>query len=392
MRIAFVIPYFYPAWEFGGPPRSAYELARGLSRSGHEVRVLTTDAGGRRRVSLDERTEAESSGVETRYYRNISNRMASRYRLFLPPRMASNLRRELRGFDILHIHELRSMTTVLAYRAARHLSLPYVVSPHGGLLRLGKSALKMGFDAVWGRRILRDAAALTVVSDLEASQVLAWGVPDQRIRRLPNPIRVEDYQVLPEAGAFRKRWGLGDRKIVLFLGRLNRIKGVDLLIKACAGLDDASAVVIAGGDDGLEMELRELAKAHLGDRVIFTGFLNHREKVSAMTDADVCVLPSRSEIFGMVALESIMCDTPVVLSSSCGLASELRHSSGVFEFENGNQNDLMDKLASALGSEVRRSGLAATREQVAAQFSLGAIVSEAESVYDECISRVQGVS
>jgi glycosyltransferase involved in cell wall biosynthesis len=388
VRIAFAIPYFYPAWEFGGPPRSAYELAQGLVGAGHEVKVFTTDAGGERRISPDDVTEAGRSCLETRYYRNVSNYMAFRHRLFLPPTMALNLKRELRGVDVLHIHELRSMTSVIAQHAARNLSVPYVVSPHGGLLHLGKSALKRGFDALWGRRIVRDATALTVVSDLEARQALGWGVPDDRIRRLPNPIRAEDYSHLPEAGSFRKQWGLDDRNVILFLGRLNRIKGVDLLIQACGRLDLDHSLVIAGGDDGQEPTLRELASKQLGDAVTFTGFLNHREKLSAMADADVCVLPSRSEIFGMVALESLMCGTPVVLSSACGLASELRHSSGVFEFENGNQDDLIEKLTSAITSEAGRSGLAMTREQVMGRFSLVAVVADAESVYEKCLSRV----
>src|SRR5689334_837980 len=123
MRITFVIPYFYPAWEYGGQPRSAYELARALVQRGHRITVLTTDSGGKSRLRETGRQQVD--GIDVVYYRNLSNDLAYRYRLFWPSRMFRDVAAQIAESELVHIHELRSTTSVLAYRAARRLGIPY---------------------------------------------------------------------------------------------------------------------------------------------------------------------------------------------------------------------------------------------------------------------------
>src|SRR5262245_44186029 len=106
LKIGFIIPYFYPAWQYGGQPRSAFDLARGLIRRGHRVKVLITDSGGNARlgdeiVGNDLRQSVE--GIEVLYYRNVSNRLAYRQRLFLPQGLMSSIRSEFHDWDIIHI-------------------------------------------------------------------------------------------------------------------------------------------------------------------------------------------------------------------------------------------------------------------------------------------------
>src|SRR5437868_3182876 len=143
VKISFVIPYFFPAWQYGGQPRSAFELARGLIQRGHSVHVLTTDSGGAARLSDLERT---IDGIKITYYRNISNRLAYTHRLFWPPSFFREVGTQVQGSDLVHIHELRSFLSASAARAARNLGIPYLVSPHGGLRYLGKRGAKIIFD------------------------------------------------------------------------------------------------------------------------------------------------------------------------------------------------------------------------------------------------------
>ena len=141
MKIAFVIPSFYQAWDYGGPPRVAYDLACALVERGHVVRVLTTDSGGRKRIAdvdRDSIREREPDGLETVYYRNLSNYLAYTHRIFLPLELFRSMKQQLAGFEVVHVHEFRSTLAVPAYRAARQLGIPLVLSPHGGLKRLGK--------------------------------------------------------------------------------------------------------------------------------------------------------------------------------------------------------------------------------------------------------------
>ncbi len=380
MRVAFVIPYFYPAWEYGGSPRSAHDLALALVQRGIEIKVLTTDSGGRRRLTGSERL-GRSSGIDVRYYRNLSNYLAFGHRIFVAPGFSIDARKQLRGCDVVHLHELRSVLTVTAYRAALDLHIPYVVSPHGGLLHLGKSGAKLLFDKVWGNRIIRRAAAVMAVSSLEAEQARSFDVEPSRIRLLRNPIRVEEYRTLPVAGSFRAKWRIRERKLVLFLGRLNQIKGIDLLIRAFQGIPADAHLVLAGADDGEEASLRRLVPSHARHRVTFTGFLRHREKLSALVDTDLCVVPSRNEIFGMVVLEALACERPVLLSSACGVIPELEGKPGISVFENGDLDDLRSKLIAALTDGRRRSGVAEAKRFVLSEFSSDAVAGKADSVY-----------
>src|SRR5215472_9465081 len=116
MKIGVVTPYFYPAWEYGGTPRAAFELARALAARGHELCVLTTGS------------QAETKtvrGIRIVYYRNLSSSLAFKHRLFLPLGFRQGLQQELRNCDVVHIHEFRSTLTVPAAHIARRMSIPY---------------------------------------------------------------------------------------------------------------------------------------------------------------------------------------------------------------------------------------------------------------------------
>lgn len=383
MRIGFVIPYFEGAWEFGGPVRSASELARALVGRGHQVRVITTDSAGRKRLTGAFRPEA---GLEVFYCRNLSNRLASGQRLFLPMVTSSGFSGMLHGCDVVHIHEFRSFLTVLAARAARRHSIPFLLSPHGGLPHIGKGTSKTIFDNLWGKRILADASTVFAVSPVEAEQARSWSVEEERIAELPNSIAIDDYRTLPAKGGFKKERGLSGGRLVLFMGRLNRIKGVDILIRALAtaNLDD-TRLVIAGADDGQEAELRRLADAELPGRVTFTGFLSGDRKVSALVDADIVVMPSRYEIFGMTALDALACRTPVLLSSSCGAASILEGKAGVNVFRNEDPADLAEQLETALGAADDTSDMSAMRDYVTNRFAPASVAAIAEFSYEKAI-------
>jgi len=392
VKITFVIPYFYPAWQYGGQPRSAFELARSLVARGHSVRVLTTDSGGANRLEHSGRNEMRDiEGIEVLYYSNLSNSLAYRHRLFWPPEFFRRVHEQLLHTDILHIHELRSPISASAYRAAVSANVPYVISPHGGLRHLGKKIVKAAFDALWGKRILGRAGALIAVSPVEENDARAFGVETHRIRRLPNAINVGEYQHLPPRDAFRSRRQIRSSKIVLFLGRLHRIKGPDLLLEAFRKVLDTFAdihLVIAGPDDGEESRLRRFVHAmRMEAAVTFTGFLDEAEKREALGGSDVTVLPSRSEVFALSAIESLLCGTPVIMSSVCGMDPLPEPERGLVTFVTENVNDLASKVLMMAGPAPFRHNVAAGREFVCHEFSAGTIAAKAESIYEEVLRR-----
>src|SRR3989454_331111 len=387
MRIGFVIPYFYPAFEYGGTPRVAFEFARCLVRRGHEVTVVTTDSGGAKRidkVSIAMIRDGGLEGIRIYYYPNFSNYLAYKQRLFLPPRLFENLSRDLLSLDVVHIHEFRSLLSVAAHSALRRLHIPYVLSPHGGLQRLGKVKLKCLFDRLWGRQILRDAAAVCAVSELEVQDAKQFGVEDEKIYLLPNPIDEEYYKNLPEPGKFIEKWNLGNKRLVLFLGRLHWIKGIDVLIDAIRLIEEIPDLhlVIAGPDDGAEEALRARAvHRKIMDKITFTGFLNDFEKVQALVDSEVVVIPSRRESFPGTALEAVAAAKPVVLSSMCGIVNWIPGRAAMTVFESENVYDLARKLKSVLQSRSSSQDLLNTKDLVLREFSPNGLAAKAEMLY-----------
>jgi glycosyltransferase involved in cell wall biosynthesis len=393
LRITFVIPYFYPAWEFGGQPRSAYELAKALVQRGHRVKVLTTDSGGMSRLrETGVKGRYHVEGIDIVYYRNLSNWLAYRYRFFWPARMLREFVSETESSDILHIHELRSTVSVFAQRTARRLSIPYVLSGHGGLRPLGRPTAKAVYDNLWGRDILNHAAAVIAISPLEETDATKMGVETRRIHRLPNIVAINDYQTLPQPGSFRKSWSLPSGKIILFLGRLHRLKGADLLIEAFSRLNPANNtyLVIAGPDDGQEHELRQaVCKLNLDSRVRFTGFLDLNSKKAAFVDASVVVLPSRNEVFAITAVEALACGTPVLLSSACGLYPLPEPEGSVTFFKSEDVDNLTATLAALIRDGRNSEAALGGAEFVARSFGPDEIGHKAEQIYMSILSQSQ---
>jgi glycosyltransferase involved in cell wall biosynthesis len=382
LNITFVIPYFYPAWEYGGQPRSAYELARALVQRGHRVKVLTTDSAGHSRLSAGHR---QVDGIDVIYYRNLSNWLAFRKRFFWPQALWREMNSQINGSEILHIHELRSTLSVFAHRAAKTQRIPYVLSTHGGLKHLGRKGVKTVFDAFWGGRILRDAAAVLAISPAEEKDARDMNLRLPEVRPLPNMISLADYVSLPKKGTFKSRNGLDAGKVILFLGRLHWIKGADLLIEAFRRMADSqpdTKLIIAGSDDGQEAALRTLVEtSRLKGSVKFVGFLDDRSKREALVDADLLVIPSRSEVFAITALEALMCGCRVLLSDVCGLHPMPSADHGVQLFESNNVDDLARKLRPILESANSTVVASNGRQFVISEFGSDEVSARAESIY-----------
>ena len=131
--------------------------------------------------------------------------------------------------------------------------------------------------------------------------------------------------------------------------------------------------------------MRDLADRMLPGRATFTGFLGGRQKIAALADSDLLVMPSRYEIFGMTAIDALACRTPVLLSSSCGAASILEGKAGLNVFHTEDPADLSEQLRTVLNRTEDASGLATTRDYVIDRFAPASIAAMAESSYEKAI-------
>jgi len=353
-----------------------YRLSRELVKKGHQVTIYTSDYDLRPELMPD------MDGIEFHAFRTWLHLSG----FDKTPGMVFTARRKTRDFDIIHLHNYRTFPNMVMHRYSRIYGVPYVLQAHGSLPRImSKGTWKLAFDVLWGKTILRDATRVIAVTPKETKQYRDAGVPENKIAVIPHGIDLTEFASLPARGDFRQKYGIDDtRKIVLYLGRIHEIKGLDLLLNAFAGLTRTVAevtLVIAGPDDGYLTRLKKLTETlDLTDKIIYTGALYQRDKLGAYVDADVYVLPSRYEIFGITVLEALACGTPVIVTDRCGLADTIRGRAGlVVDYD---REKLHNALKQLLPDEnLRRKFGKRGKEMVRENFDWEDIASSVEELY-----------
>jgi glycosyltransferase involved in cell wall biosynthesis len=388
LRVLHVTPYFTDAWAYGGIPRVAHSLARGLARRGHQVTVCTTDAhDGSTRLPAAPSARTED-GVDVRTFANASNRLAYHWQFFVPLGLDAYLRRHAASFDVAHLHACRNLPGALAAYHLRRSGVPYVLAPNGTAPRIERRRLaKLAFDIVAGRRVLAGAARVLAVSDAERVELRALGVDASAIRTIPNPVDLDEFASPVVRGAFRRRLGLSPGPLVVYLGKLTPRKRLDVVARAFATLRCPDArLVIAGNDMGSAAATRSLIHA-LGveSRTLFTGLLRGRARLEALADADVVVYPSEHEIFGLVALESLLTGTPVVVADDSGCGEIVRHAGGDV-VPLGDADALAAAIDRVLDDPPRaRAGAAGAADRVRAAYGHEVVCARIETMYSEMV-------
>jgi glycosyltransferase involved in cell wall biosynthesis len=347
LRILHVVPYYEQAWAYGGIPRLAATMTRALARRGHHVAVYTTDVRDAwSRVSSRPYT---CDGVDVRMFPNLSNTVAYHLQFFTPVGLRWCLRKAATTFDIAHLHACHNLPGVIAASELLRAGVPYVVSPNGTALPIERRvAAKRLFALTLGRQMIEKAARVVAVSKTEADQLAALGIAPRTIARIPNPIDERQLDCTPDGARFRAAFGLGQRPVLLFLGKLTPRKGVVDLVNAFAALARPDAtLVIAGNDMGaghaIDAVVRQL---RLERRVLRPGLLTGAGRLDALAAADVVAYPSRDEIFGLVPLEALLCGTPVVVCNDSGCGEVVGATGGGLLVPPGHP----EALAAALGT------------------------------------------
>ena len=320
---------------FGGEPaKEIYGLSKALVERGHKVTIYTTDVFNKSR-KLKYRTEIlNMDGVEVCEFKSLGIKLGQRRYICISPAMIPMMAKQTATFDIIHLHQYPTFLNIVAHHYAQKYHVPYVLQAHGSLPGVtANHPLRQVYKLFWGRRILKDAYKLIAVSPTEVEQYRDTGIDEHKIEIVPNGIDLSEFDNLPKRGEFRRKYGLGDQRIILYLGRIHKIKGLDLLAKVLTDLSQALSnikLVIVGPDDGYLPSLKKLiADLGINDKVLFTGPLYGQEKLKAYVDADVYVLPSVYEIFGVTVLEACACGTPVIVTDRCGIADVINGQAGL---------------------------------------------------------------
>lgn len=388
MKILHFSNSFFPCLEYGGVVNFVYQLTKTQVKNKDEVSVYTTD-GCIKRLKND--SIEDVNGVKVFYFKNLSNFVIMKLKMASPYKMPFKIKKDVLNNDILHIHEHRTILAILANWASKNKK-PYVLHSHGSALPFfQKKLLKNIFDFLWGNSILKNASRVIALTKIEAGHYIEMGVPESKIRIVPNAIDLNEFNNLPEKGNFRNKFNISPNdNVILFLGRLHKIKGADILIKAFKILIDEKKsddlkLVLVGPDDGYLNYLEDLVhKLKIEDKVIFTGSLIKEDKLEVFVDSDIFVCPSRYDSFPTTVLEAMACSKPVLLSKNCHIYEWIHEKAGIaFDL---NEIDLKESLNILLfDDELKKKYSNNGPKIIEENFTWDCVSKQLDKIYNECI-------
>jgi glycosyltransferase involved in cell wall biosynthesis len=386
VNIIHVTPYYAPAYAFGGVVRAVEGLAKAQAAQGYHVTVLTTDA-----LSLDSRLVAGEDiqeGIRVIRAKNWFYALR-RYNLSTPFQLGSIAEKLLPQMDIVHLHEFRTVENLLAVPLAAQLNKPLILSPHGTINRqTGRSNLKMLWDKLLSPRIAPKISHILALAEAELDDIQSlwpqFGKTKTTFSVIPNGVNLGHFANLPSPAAFREKYGLGDARIILFMGRLHERKGLEALTKAFlqANLPN-SKLVLAGPDEGMRSTLESLAN----EDVILTGYLSGEERLAALASASIFALPATGEGLSMAVLEAMAAGLPVLLSHGCNLPeAETAHAGRVISPDVDSLKTALQEMFSGDLAEMGKNA----RQLIHERFTWEQVVTQIDKVYHEAQNQTSG--
>ncbi len=322
MRILHVISSVAP--RYGGPSKAVVEMCRELAKRGERAEIYTTniDVDGRLDVPLEKAVEAD--GVRITYF---PVEALSLYKISRP--LASALRSSIPDFDVVHVHSLYQFPATVAAYYCRRYGVPYIVRPHGTLdpfLYRRHRMRKWLCEALWERRNLAAAAAVHFTAEEEMELAGSLGL---RFRGVVVPLGV--YLEKPPLSVCRLAdfWPeTAGKKVILFLGRINFKKGLDILAQAFGAIarnrNDVHLLLAGPDSEGYGSQVRHWLKEEgVFNKASFAGMLVGERKSVALAESAMFVLPSYTENFGIAVVEAMAAGLPVVISNRINIWREV---------------------------------------------------------------------
>jgi glycosyltransferase involved in cell wall biosynthesis len=319
MKILYICPYYKPAYIYGGPVNCISSLCEGLVKVGAQVTVFTTNANGATTIDGALQEPVDVEGVTVRYHPLHHKGLT----FFYSPALATSINNHISEFDIVVADSLWGYPLIPAATACKNLNIRYVMPINGQLNSWAlskKKYKKLIYFTLISKSIINRAAGIhcTDESEAEAVEKLGFRTPTFVV---PNSINVSSYKNFNQPTNFRMQLGIpGNAMVLLFLGRITRIKRPDIAIDTITAMRLLSPevhLILAGPDeDNLIVSLKAQATtSDCFDRIHFTGLLNKEAVLSALKASDLLLMPSEiQENFGMAALEALTVGVPILVT------------------------------------------------------------------------------
>lgn len=336
IRLLCIVPTYWPAIQYGGVPVSVYGLNTALAKNKIDVTVYTTNKGLEGKVQDNQ--EIDIAGCRVTYFKASSfSRIVGDTGWQFSIEMTKAIKRTIENFDLVHINGIWSYPAAVAAYFCRKYNKPYIISPHGMLFAYAlsrKAWKKWPYYTALTKRDIRNASALHFLTDSEKNKVhpsISIGI---RSFIVPVGVETSEFDQLSSENSLKERYPqLKDKKIILFFGRINWKKGLDILVTAFAKLkknrEDVHLLIAGPDEGGYSRKVKEWIEDNgISEFTTFTGTLIGKEKVEALRNSDIFVLPSYSEALSTSMLEAMYCGLPVIVSDQSYFPEIMQYGAG----------------------------------------------------------------
>jgi glycosyltransferase involved in cell wall biosynthesis len=320
LKIAIVIPSFYPAVVYGGWVFSSWHTCRELAKLGVESYVSTTNDNGS--SSLESNPSVYKEIYKLIFIKYYQQTIKERLSLS----MIIGLKKDLAKADVVHIQGIFSIPTPLGLFYANQLKKPILLSPHGCLGEWCLSDGKSGFKKPYLHYLIAPYAnkiTWHATCEQEQLEILAL-FPSAKVAIIPNGIVAEEFlnpEIIAREEYLQHYTNIANSKdkIVISMARLHKKKGLDILIDAFAKVlksEPETTLLIAGEDFGEKDKLtKQIQRLNISNKVFLVGQLEGQEKINFFANADIFALSSHNENFGIVYAEAMASGTPILAST-----------------------------------------------------------------------------
>ena len=387
-----MLTWEYPPRVVGGIARVVNDLSKRLIKDGHDVTVVTYKEGNAPYYELDK-------GVKVyrvdNFMINANNFIDWIMQLnFNLVAKASEIIQKEGKFDIIHAHDW--LVAYAAKTLKQSYGIPVVSTIHateagrnGGIREPQQKYIN---DTEW--MLTYESTEVIVNSNFMKGELQRlFGLPFEKINVIPNGVNLLSYSGIERDYDFRRRYAMDNEKMILFMGRLVHEKGVQHLIAAMPkilnGYHDAKLVI--AGKGGMMDELKAQANAlGLGEKVYFAGYINGKDVGKLYKAADISVFPSTYEPFGIVALEAMLAETPVVVSDIGGLNEIVQHRENGMKSYAGNPNSIADSILELLyNPQLCANIVKKAKAKVRNEYNWNKIAQDTHFIYQKAICETQ---
>jgi glycosyltransferase involved in cell wall biosynthesis len=387
MKILHVVPAIGSI--YGGPSISVLSLASSMGRTGIEVDIVTTNVNGTQTLDVPLKTWLQGEHYRIQYFPCW---YLNDYKI--SSAMARWLSHHVRDYDLVNTHAIFSYNTLPAYRACQRQNIPYIIHPHGmldGWALNYKSWKKTPYYNLIEKPAIAQASAIRVLAQTEVENLQQLNLKTP-LAQIPNGIWQSDFVQMPDRQEFDRSFPETNGKtLILFLGRIDPKKGLDLLAQAFAQIRQQfphTHLVLAGPDNiGFQATAESyFAAVNCLDAVTFTGMLTGSLKYSALAAATIYTAPSYSEGFSMSVLEGMAAGLPCVITTGCNFPEAA--AAGVAHIVEINAEAIAKALIDCLADPFAAQAMGQrAREFVFDQYSWEAIAQQMKAVYEQILNR-----